>query len=156
MVINEKRKHYNALKEHEGKKYTGMRVGSSHSWKYDGGIWNETKLSPDKWKFQFNCIKERSHEAPSGTGALKDTKYHWYIIADQKVVKLDENRYQTKMSGSKFKIGHQMPNWNNKWSYNYKGISYEEIIIKILENIIEKLRAKQKKREITNFFKNCN
>lgn len=151
MLINEKRKHYNSLKDFEGKKYTGMRVGGSHSWNYDNGIWNETKLSPDEWKFQFNCIKGRSHEAPPGTGALKDTKYHWYIIADQKVVKLDENRYDTKMVGSKFKIGHQMPNWN-KWSYNYKSISYEDLIIEILENIIKKLRAKQKKRQITNYF----
>ncbi len=150
MAKSEKRAYYNAFKEHNGQKYTGMSIGGNHRWKYDNGVWGETKVTPDKWKFQFTCQKNRMHEAPRGTGALKGTEFHWYIIADQKVVKLDENTYKTLMIGSKFKIGHKRPNWN-VWNYNYRHESYEDKIIKILEETIKLLRAKKREMELTNF-----
>lgn len=151
MAKSEKREHYNTLKDHNGQKYTGMSVGGKHSWNYNNGTWDETKITPDKWKFEFNCLKSRMHQAPPGTGALNKTEYHWYIIADQKVVKMDENYYNTVMKGSKFKIGYKRPNWK-VWSYKYKHESYEDKIIKILQDIIEKLRAKKKERELMNYF----
>ena len=41
---------YNKLKQFDGKKYTGMKVGGSHRWYYDKGEWKEKKVSPDKWR----------------------------------------------------------------------------------------------------------
>lgn len=151
MAKSDKRDQYNALKDHDGQKYTGMKVGGKHRWKYDDGVWNETKVTPEKWKFEFACDKNRMHQAPPGTGALKGTEYHWYIIADQKVVKLDENTYKTVMNGSKFKIGYKKPHWRT-WSYNYDHESYEDKLIQILQEVIDRLKAKKKSRELTNYF----
>jgi hypothetical protein len=147
----DKRKRYNAIKEYNGKKYTGMSVGGKHSWNYDNGIWKEIKVTPDQWKFTFASLKSRTHQAPVGTGALTGTEFHWYIIADQKVVKLNENDYETKMKGFKVKIGHKRPNWN-QWSYKYKHESYEDKIIQILEDAIERLKKKKKEKELFNYF----
>src|SRR6185436_6840222 len=48
-----KRSGYDEFKEFQGKRYTGMKVGRRHKWKYDPGEWNETKVTPDKWEFRF-------------------------------------------------------------------------------------------------------
>ena len=39
---------YNELKQFEGKKYMGMKVGGTHKWYYDKGEWKEKKIAPDK------------------------------------------------------------------------------------------------------------
>ena len=148
MVINEKRKSYDELKEFNGQKYTGMKIGGKHSWNYDKGIWNEVKVTPDRWNFKFRSAKIRTHQAPIGTGAFVNTEYHWYIIADQRVIKLDENSYDTIMEGAKFKIGHKRPTWK-QWSY--KQASYEDRVIQILEKILGKLKAKKRSRELISF-----
>ena len=133
---------YNSLKVHNNKIYTGMRIGSSHYWNYNNGKWYEIKEAPDKWSFQFNSLKTRVNPAPNNTGASLNTKYHWYIIADQIATKRDNNSYMTSMKGIKFKIGHKRPYWKT-FSYNYpEQISYKERVITILEDIITKLKAK--------------
>ncbi|MHA1784171.1 MAG: hypothetical protein ACTSVY_16370 [Candidatus Helarchaeota archaeon] len=147
MTNDQYREYYNSIKEFQGQKYTGMKVGSKHSWNYKDGTWNEFKVTPNKWKFKFICNKYRKHQAPKGTGAQPRTEYHWYIVADQKVVKLDENTYQTTMTGVKFKIGHKRPNWKF-WSYDYNEESPEDKIINILEQIIKDLKAKKNKKEL--------
>lgn len=152
MAKNENRKYYNSLKKYNGQEYSGMTVGGQHSWDYNGGIWNEVKVTPNKWRFEFTCNKYRKHPAPPRTGAPDKTEYHWYILADQKVMKIDENTYQTVMNGLKFKIGHKRPNWNF-WSYNYHNEAYEDKIIEILEDVIEKLKGRKKKKELMSFFK---
>ncbi|MFX0013596.1 MAG: hypothetical protein ACFFB2_10630 [Promethearchaeota archaeon] len=152
MLKQNRRKHYNALKEFEGQQYTGMKVGMKHRWEYKNGNWNETKVTPEKWKFKFICNKYRIHQAPKGTGALKNTQYHWYIIADQKVTKIDANTYGTTMTGVKYKIAHKKPNWNH-WSHQYSGETYEDKVIKILEDLLVNLKADKKRRELTNFLK---
>jgi len=132
---------YNSLKVHNKKLYTGMKVGSSHYWNYNNGKWYETKEAPDKWSFQFNSLKTRVNPAPNNTGASVNTKYHWYIIADQIAIKRDNDSYITSMKGVKFKIGHKRPYWKT-FSYNYpEQISYKERIIRILEDILKNLRA---------------
>ncbi|MFX0135137.1 MAG: hypothetical protein ACFFDN_15955 [Candidatus Hodarchaeota archaeon] len=151
MSKNENRKYYNSIKEFNGQKYSGMTVGGKHSWNYNKGIWNETKIMPNKWKFDFTCNKYRNHQAPPGTGAPNKTEFHWYIIADQKVVKIDENTYQTVMEGLKYKVAHKRPNFKY-WSYVYRHQSYEDKIIEILEETLKKLKAKKKKAELMNFF----
>jgi hypothetical protein len=41
---------YNKVKKINGQQYTGMKVGRSHKWYYDKGIWKETKVTPDRWE----------------------------------------------------------------------------------------------------------
>ncbi|NHJ19607.1 MAG: hypothetical protein EAX91_01595 [Candidatus Lokiarchaeota archaeon] len=131
---------YDELKEHNGKFYTGMKIGGSHKWHYNEGRWFETKIAPDQWTFNFHSIKTRFHSAPINTGAKLNTKYHWYIIADQIASKLDSNSYITNMKGLKFKIGHKRPNWRS-FSYQYpEQEGYKERVIKILEDTLNKLK----------------
>ena len=63
------KKSYDALKEHEGKRYTGMQIGRGHKWNYDAGQWVEKKVTPDKWEFQYSVVKRRKGRAPEGSGA---------------------------------------------------------------------------------------
>lgn len=98
---------YNAIKEFQGRKYTGMRVGGDHSWYYRLGEWRETKVTPDKWQFTFAAVKRRKWDAPKGSGAPVGVEYHWYILADQKVRKLNANEYTTSMTGIKYKLAHR-------------------------------------------------
>ena len=131
---------YNELKEYNGQVYTGMLIGSSHNWNYPNGKWHETKLAPDKWKFEFEAIKRRERASPNNTGASKGTTYHWYILADQKATKLDNDSYQTLMNGLKFKIGHKRPHWRS-FSYEYdEQLSYREKIIRVLEETLNELK----------------
>lgn len=141
MQSNEvKIKRYDKLKEYSGQIYTGMKIGGSHKWHYNNGTWFETKVAPSQWTFNFQSTKTRFHSAPMNSGAKLNTKYHWYIIADQIASKLDPNSYITNMKGIKFKIGHKRPNWK-KYSYQYpEQVSYKERVIKILENILVGLR----------------
>jgi len=98
---------YNAVKEFEGRKYTGMRIGGSHSWYYRQGEWNETKVAPDRWNFTYAVNKLRKWDAPEGSGAPVGTEYHWYILAHQNVRKLSANEYTTSMTGLKYKLAHR-------------------------------------------------
>jgi len=98
---------YDQFKEHEGKRYTGMKVGRGHKWQYDAGQWIEKKVTPDKWEFQYSVVKRRKGRAPEGSGAPLGTAYRWYILADQIVTKLDANSYTTEMAGLKYKLAHK-------------------------------------------------
>ena len=135
-------KMYNTFKTHDNKVYTGMRVGDSHHWNYNEGKWFETKEAPDKWKFTFDSLKTRINSAPKNTGASINSKFHWYIIADQIATKIDENSYMTSMNGVKFKLGHKRPYWRT-FSYKYPNqITYKQRIIHILEEILKELKKK--------------
>ena len=104
---------YNKFKDFEGKKYTGMKVGRTHKWYYDKGEWKEKKLTPDKWQFTYNVTKRRVGKAPEGSGVPVGTEYHWYILANQNVKKLDANSYTTSMLGLKYKLAHKRADKNN-------------------------------------------
>jgi len=132
---------YDDLKKHNGQIYTGMLVGASHNWRYPDGSWHETKLAPDRWSFEFRSQKTRSDPAPAGSGAMPGTGYHWYILADQHVRKIDKDSYDTLMTGLKFKVGHKRPDWQS-WSYDYpEQRCYRLKIIEILENAAKELKA---------------
>ncbi len=132
---------YNSFKTYKNKVYTGMKIGNSHFWNYNNGKWFETKITPEKWKFKFDCVKKRANLAPINSGATVGTKYHWYIIADQIATKIDPNSYKTEMKGIKLKVGHKRPYWRT-FSYNYPSqTSYKERIIEILEKFIEELKS---------------
>jgi len=98
---------YNEVKEFKGKQYTGMQVGRSHYWNYDAGQWKETKITPDLWEISYAVTKRRKGKAPKGSGVPVGTGYHWYIIAHQKVIKLNANDYSTAMTGLKYKLAHK-------------------------------------------------
>lgn len=134
---------YDKLKDYNGQIYTGMKIGGSHKWHYKNGRWFETKITPSQWSFSFQSTKTRFHSAPTNSGAKLNTKYHWYILADQIATKLNSNSYSTNMKGIKFKIGHKRPNWKT-FSYNYtEQESYKERIIKILEETLENLKSEK-------------
>ncbi|MHA1338578.1 MAG: hypothetical protein ACTSRZ_02445 [Promethearchaeota archaeon] len=133
-------KYYDVLKDFNGIKYSGMKVGGIHRWKYDNGIWIEKKVSPNQWQINFSCIKSRLNKAPKNSGAKKGSGFHWLILADQKAIKIDENNYDTQMYGIKFKMGHKRPDWKT-WSYNYpEQKSYKQKLIEILEDILKQLK----------------
>jgi len=147
---NDNRKKYDELKEFDGQVYTGMEVGGHHDWNYPDGEWNETKVAPDRWTFTFTSNKGRMRSAPKGSGADVGSKFHWFIVADQKAVKTDENTYKTVMSGVKFKVGHARPNWK-AWSYDYNKECYEDIVIEFLKRMITELEEKKKNRGLDKF-----
>jgi len=128
---------YNEIKEFEGRKYTGMRVGASHSWYYHEGEWKETKVSPDKWQFTYAVNKRRKRDAPEGSGAPVGTEYHWYILAHQSVRKINANEYTTSMTGTKYKLAHRRPA-SGEWSAGERARIGR--LITILEENITQLR----------------
>ncbi len=128
---------YNLVKEFQGKKYTGMKVGGRHLWYYDKGEWREKKVAPDKWEFTYNVKKRRAWYAPEGSGVPLGTQYHWYILADQTVSKMDANIYSTSMSGLKYKLSHKRAD-RQYWSATED--AQRTRLIKILEVIITRLK----------------
>ncbi len=130
---------YNDLKQYHGRRYMGMPVGGKHVWIYPNGTWKEEKVEPDCWVFSFESVKQRKREAPEDSGAAKDTLYHWYILADQSVRKIDKDSYETLMEGVKYKLSHKRPYWR-KWSSQYQGnVPERERVMEILEDMQNRL-----------------
>src|SRR5436309_7659474 len=131
---------YDEVKEFEGEEYTGMAVGGEHSWIYPNGLWREQKVAPDRWEFTFRSLKERERSAPAGSGCPPGTQYHWYLLAHQRVRKIDQVTYATVMTGVKNKLAHRRPEWR-KWSSQYPGqASEDERLATILEDALVELR----------------
>ena len=133
-------KSYNQFKEFEGKKYTGMKVGRTHKWYYDKGEWKEKKVTPDKWQFDYSVTKRRAGNAPEGSGVPVGTEYHWYILANQTVKKLDANNYITSMMGLKYKLAHKRAD-KTYWSSSEK--AQRKRLIQILEELIENVKSER-------------
>jgi hypothetical protein len=129
---------YNELKEFEGKKYTGMKVGGRHKWYYDKGEWDERKIAPDKWEFTYAVTKRRAWYAPEGSGVPVGTEYHWYILADQNVRKLDANNYTTTMTGLKYKLSHKRA---QKGKWNITDSVQRKRLIQILQEVTLQLKS---------------
>src|SRR5918996_2487153 len=128
---------YEEYKEFNGIKYTGMRVGGSHKWYYEKGIWSEKKIAPDKWELTYSVNKKRAWDAPEGSGVPVGTEYHWYILAHQNVRKLDANNYATSMTGIKYKLAHKRAdrlNWNTSENQQRKQL------ILVLQELIDQLK----------------
>ena len=116
-----------------------MPVGGEHVWKYQDGVWEEHKAAPDRWDFTFSSLKRRAREAPEGSGVPIGTAYHWFILAHQKVRKLDKDTYETSMEGVKYKVAHKRPHWRS-WSTEYPDHEPErEILTRILEEYLTEL-----------------
>lgn len=134
---------FNDIKHFGNRIYSGMRVGDSHLWDYTNAVWQETKIDPNLWQFSFTSVKRRHVAAPERSGVPLDTKYHWFILADQRVQKTTANSYQTAMTGLKYKVGHQRPYWKNM-SYTYPGqLTYRQRLIQILKDTLQRLEACQ-------------
>lgn len=127
---------YNRYKEFEGKQYTGMQIGRSHKWYYDKGEWKETKVTPDLWRIFYAVTKRRAGKAPKGSGAKVGTAYHWYIVAHQRVEKLNANDYSTVLMGLKYKVAHKRAD-KDKWSA--KTPTQRSHLIKFLKEWIKQL-----------------
>jgi hypothetical protein len=128
---------YNQFKEFQGKKYVGMKVGRTHKWYYDKGEWKEKKVTPDKWQFTYNVTKRRAGNAPEGSGVPLGTEYHWYIVANQNVKKIDANSYTTSMIGLKYKVAHKRAE-KNSWSSSED--AQRKRLIEILQRSIEEIK----------------
>jgi hypothetical protein len=130
---------YDDLKVHDGRKYSGMPVGGRHDWDYPDGRWEEEKTGPDRWSFTFSSTKRRRAGAPEGSGCPVGTQFHWYILADQRVRKVDKDSYETYMRGLKYKVGHRRPHWR-RMSYEYPdSVGYMSIIKNHLQGVIDEL-----------------
>lgn len=125
---------YNAFKEFEGQRYTGMKIGRSHKWYYDRGEWKEKKITPDQWEINYAVTKRRAGKAPEGSGVPVGTQYHWYILAHQNVTKLNANDYSTSLTGVKFKLAHMRAD-SQKWSASPR--AQRTRLIKILRDLID-------------------
>jgi hypothetical protein len=127
---------YNAYKEFEGHQYTGMKIGRSHKWYYDKGVWMDRKITPDLWEIEFAVTKRRAGKAPEGSGVPVGTEYHWYIMAHQMVKKLDANSYSTTMTGLKYKLAHKRAD-KDKW--NTTQPTQRKRLIKVLKDLVAHL-----------------
>jgi hypothetical protein len=128
-------------KEFRGQVYSGMPVGGRHLWEYPNGLWLERKVAPDRWVFTFSSVKKRARRAPEGSGAPTGTLYHWFLLAHQRVRKLDQDTYDTFMEGVKYKVAHKRPHWRG-WSTDYPDHEPErQILIRILEEQLAELKS---------------
>jgi hypothetical protein len=127
---------YDAFKEFEGRRYTGMRVGRGHKWNYDPGVWTEKKVTPDQWEIHYAVAKRRVGKAPEGSGVPVGTGYHWYILAHQNVTKLNANEYSTSMTGMKFKLAHRRAD-KGTWSASVQ--AQRRHLVRILKQVAEDL-----------------
>jgi len=133
------RSSYDQVKEYNGKRYTGMRVGRSHTWRYDAGEWKERKVTPDRWEFRYAVVKRRAGHAPEGSGAPLGTSHHWYIVADQVVTKLDANSYMTEMVGHKLKVAHRRAGQS---SWNASERTQRKQLVKLLRELADDLESR--------------
>jgi len=127
---------YNQMKQFEGRRYTGMKIGRSHKWYYDQGEWKEKKITPDEWHIEYAVKKRRAGRAPEGSGVPVGTEYHWYILADQIVTKLNANDYSTAMTGVKFKLAHKRAD-HEKWSASER--AQRRRLVKFLREMIDRI-----------------
>ncbi|HEX2123407.1 MAG TPA: hypothetical protein VHL59_17380 [Thermoanaerobaculia bacterium] len=137
---------YDEFKTHEGRRYTGMKVGRSHKWYYDKGEWKEKKITPDLWQISYAVTKRRAGRAPEGSGVPVGTEYHWYVLAHQNVCKLNANDYTTSMSGLKFKIAYKKAD-GGKWSATPQ--TQRKRMISFLRDVIEDLEKEQEETAAT-------
>lgn len=128
---------YNTMKEFEGSRYSGMKVGARHKWYYDQGEWRERKITPEEWDVYYETVKRRAGKAPEGSGAPVGTEYNWLIVAHQVVDKLDANSYITRLNGKKFKVAHKRAS-KDKWSVSEK--TQRKKVIQYLEQVIQELK----------------
>jgi hypothetical protein len=94
--------------------------------------------APGRGKFQFFSTKTRNKPLPLGSGCDLGTQYHWLVVTNQCVRKIDADSYKTFMNGLKFKVGYKKPNWRD-YSYTYPGQeNREEVTEQCLKFVLDK------------------
>src|SRR5581483_1370927 len=140
---------FDAQKTWHGRTYTGMKVGGSHHWDYEGR-WVERKLGPDLWDFDFSATKTRKGKgAPEGSGAPVGTEYRWLFAPTEQVArKVDANVYETRMVGLKWKLGFR-PATSKSWDYEWARSkeTARQRAIRILTQTLADLKAQEKAGE---------
>ncbi len=131
---------YNAFKLFGGQQYTGMKIGRSHKWYYDKGVWRDKKITPDEWEISYAVTKRRAGKAPKGSGVPVGTEYHWFIVAHQHVKKLNANDYSTELTGYKYKVAHKRFD-KEKWSAS--DAARRRRMIRFLKEMIMRLESEQ-------------
>lgn len=137
---------YDERKTWRGRSYTGMKVGRTHSWDYEGR-WKERKLGPDTWEISFRAKKTRKGKgAPEGSGAPVGTEYLWFFAPTaQSARKMDANTYETNMEGLKWKIGFRpatAKTWDFEWGKT--GETARQRAIRALEQTLADLKAEER------------
>ena len=127
---------YEAIKNYNGQQYVGMQIGRSHKWYYDKEEWKDKKITPDLWEIRYTATKRRAGKAPKGSGAPIGTGYHWYIMAHQEVLKLNEDDYTTVLSGLKYKVAHKRAAKGN-WSASVA--TQRKTLLKFLKEMVAQL-----------------
>lgn len=136
---------YDKLKKHDGRRYSGMKVGGRHKWYYDKGEWKERKTAPDEWEIFYKTTKRRAGKAPKGSGAPVGTGYNWLVVAHQRVDKLDANSYMTSLDGKKFKVAHLRAK-KEKWNITEK--TQRKKVIEFLEHVISEIIKAGEEEEV--------
>jgi hypothetical protein len=80
------------------------KTAGRRSWRIRNGEWTEKKVAPDRWEFTFSAPQRRAVAARPGSGAPVGTEFHWLIVAQQDVRKMDDDTYGASMTGLKFRI----------------------------------------------------
>lgn len=136
---------FDAPKTWQGRTYTGMKVGRSHTWDYEGK-WKERKVGPDLWEVSFQATKTRKGKgAPEGSGAPVGTEYLWsFAPVLQTARKLDANTYATHLQGLKWKIGFR-PATSKSWDYEWErtGETARQRAIRVLQQTLADLKAEE-------------
>ena len=127
---------YEVIKNYQGKQYVGMQIGRSHKWYYDKGEWKDKKITPDLWEIRYAVTKRRAGKAPKGSVAPIGTGYHWYIMAHQEVLKLNEDDYTTVLSGLKYKIAHKRA---AKGSWSASVAKQRKTLISFIKSVMAEL-----------------
>jgi len=137
---------YDSFKEFEGRRYTGMKIGRSHKWYYDQGVWTEKKITPEEWQVNYSVTKRRAGKAPEGSGVPVGTQYHWYVIAHQIVSKLNANDYSTSLTGLKFKLAHKRAD-KETWSSSQKAQRKKAVqVLRQVADDLERQMAEEEKK----------
>lgn len=95
------------------------------------------RITPDQWDFKFSVDKKRAGQAPEGSGVSVGTEYHWYILAHQNVKKVDANRYETGMTGIKYKLAHKRADREN---WNISEYAQKKRLVQLIEKFTAQLK----------------
>jgi hypothetical protein len=64
-------------------------------------------------------------------------EYHWYMLAHKNVKKVDANRYETAMTGIKYKLAHKRAEREN---WNISKFALKKRLVQLLEKFTAQLK----------------
>ena len=112
----------------------GFRPGNSrYQWDFLKGKWLERRIDANEHSFVLKARFEKTKDAfPTLTGDI-GTEFRWFVCADQIARKVDDNAFETLMSGLRFLVGYKKPKWK-QFSHEYDtSIGYTNRVLEILK-----------------------